>query len=52
MPILIHLRHRPLGEEVGGSLVPEQHALGGVVQAKVGAAVHNDALRGTIDQIK
>ena len=39
------LRHGPLGEEAGAALVVKQHALGGVVQAKVDAAVHDDALR-------
>lgn len=39
------LSHGPLGEEVGGLLVLEQHALGRVVQSEVGATVHNDALQ-------
>ena len=39
------LRDGPLGEEVGRLLVLEQHALGRVVQPKVGPTVHDDALR-------
>ena len=39
------LRNSPLGNEGCPLLVCEQHALGCVVQAKVGATVHYDALR-------
>ena len=39
------LSHCPLGEEGSPLLILEQHALGCVVEAKVGAAVHYDALR-------
>lgn len=40
------LRHSPLREDVGRLLVLEKHALGRVVQAKVGPAVDDDALHG------
>ncbi len=44
------LSHSPLGEEVGGLLVLEQHSLGCVVQTKVGSAVHDDTLQPAISQ--
>ena len=39
------LGHSPLGDDVGVLLVCEKDALGCVVQAEVGSAVHDDALR-------
>ena len=39
------LCHRPLGNEVGVLLVGKDDTLGGIVQPKVCASVHNDTLQ-------
>lgn len=39
------LCHGPLGKEVGGLLILEEHALGCVVQTKVGSTVHDNTLQ-------